>query len=584
MKRRVLLSVVILGLIGAIFYLDASLRPAWLKSLLQLGAPQPLGLLETRALAVGEPAPEFALQDLTGRLVRLSDFRGQKLLLNFWATWCPPCREEMPDFERIYQKHRDQLVVLGVNMQEPAPAVLRFLREEVQVTYPVVLDSDGSVTRGYNVRSYPTTYFIDEQGRLAASGGLLGKFGAFTPEELEHRLEEFLKPSSQRGTSQSQSPPALKRGHLGSKYFSQGELDRIGLSHIDPAQIPYRAALELDLLVVGCPFVDCILSIDGPSFETPSQAASWLKDDDLVMGVFLEGIAKAYPFKILNWHEIVNDTFGPLPVAITFCPLCRSGLVFKRPILEGKLAEFGVSGRLYRSDLVMYDRVTGSFWSQIESAPIVGPLAGEPLRLERLAVEILPWKTWRDLHPQTLVLARPTVATPLGGRPPYNPQGTAFLQDYEQDPYEYQLEALVNYFAGPLLSDKRLNSFAMVIGLEVNGRAKAYLPEAIEQAGLLNDQVGDEPVLVLWNPTLQTVEFFSRRVAELSQPLEFSMAPEGLEDRQTGTLWNLAGEPLRGHLKGRKVKLEKLVGVQSFWFAWRAFHPDTELFLKAQSP
>lgn len=589
MKRGVLLIAVILALVGTIFYLDASLRPAWLKSFFSGATEEPLGLLETRAIEVGVQAPDFALHDLSGRTVRLSDFRGRKVVLNFWASWCPPCKEEMPDFETVYREQRDKLIFLGVNMQEPVDAVQRFLRGEVQVTYPIVLDSDGSVTRGYNVRVYPTTYFLDEQGRFMRIGSLVGKFGPFTREELRQRVGEFLSLGiSQKGgvgdtDRRNQFPP---RARLGSKYFSTGELERIGL-RVNPDEIPYREDLELKLLVTGCPFVDCIKSIDSPSFETPSEAASWLKGTDLVMGVVLEGTVKAYPLKILTRHEIVNDFFGQLPVVITFCPLCNSGLVFKRPVLEGKLAEFGVSGRLYKSDLVMYDRLTGTFWSQIEAAPIVGPLVGEGLSLERFPVEVVPWQNWKTLHPDTLVLARPTLADRLGGRegrPSQSPAAKMFLQDYDQDPYAYQLESTVNYFAGPLLKDKRLDSFATVIGLEVNGSAKAYLPEAIEQVGLLNDTVGGEPVLVVWNPTLTTVEFFSRRLPQQAEPLEFYKEGDCIKDRQTGTPWGFEGEPLSGSLQDRPAKLEKLMGMQSFWFAWLAFHPKTELFVGEQRP
>lgn len=577
MKRGVPLIAMILVLVGTIFYLDASLRPVWLKSVFNGATTQPLGLLETGAIEVGGQAPDFALHDLSGRTVRLSDFRGRRVVLNFWASWCPPCKEEMPDFDRVFQEHRDDLVFLGVNMQESVDAVQRFLREEVQVTYPIVLDSDGSITRGYNVRVYPTTYFLDEQGRFVKIGSLVGKFGPFTREELQQRVGD----ADRRNQS-------LPRARLGSKYFSTGELERIGLREsVNPDEVPYRADLQLELLVTGCPFVDCIKSIDSPSFETPSEAASWLRGNDLVMGVVLEGTAKAYPLKILTWHEIVNDFFGPLPVVITFCPLCNSGLLFKRPVLEGKLAEFGVSGRLYKSDLVMYDQITGTFWSQIEAAPIVGPLVGEALSLERLPVEVVPWQNWKTLHPDTLVLARPTMADRLGGRegrPSQNPAAKMFLQDYDQNPYAYQLEATVNYFAGPLLKDKRIAPFTTVMGLEVNDSSKAYVPEAIQRVGLLNDQIGGEPVLVVWNPTLKTVEFFSRSLPQQAEPLEFHVEGESIKDLQTGTLWNFDGEPLSGSLKDRGAKLEKLMGVQSFWFAWLAFHPQTELYSLDQSP
>lgn len=300
------------------------------------------------------------------------------------------------------------------------------------------------------------------------------------------------------------------------------------------------------------------------------------------MGVVIGETVKAYPLKILTYHEIVNDFSEKLPVVVTFCPLCNSGLVFERPILNGQVAEFGVSGRLYKSDLVMYDRITGTFWSQIEGAPVVGSLVGKDLRLKPLPVDVVPWQNWRALHPDSLVLARPTPADRLGGRAGSstgNPAEKVPIPGYDHDPYQYRLEDTVRSFAGPLFEKKQIAPLVTVIGLELNRSARAYLPEAIERIGLLNDQVGGEPVLVVWNPTLRSVSFFQRRLPQQPEPLEFYIEKGRLKDRKKGTLWDFEGEPLSGPLKEQGAKMEKLVGVRSFWFAWRAFHPKTELFV-----
>ncbi len=216
-------------------------------------------------------------------------------------------------------------------------------------------------------------------------------------------------PKEQATVEQSQvqkSAVEIKTGNLSEefKYFSERELEDLGLQ-IDLSQTKYLADLDLDLLMLGCPIRDCIPSIDGPEFETVAEADSWLKDADLVLGLELNGVVKAYPVKILNWHEIVNDYLNETPIAVTYCPLCNSGLVFVRPIVKNQVLEFGVSGRLYKSDLVMYDRQTGSLWSQIEGRAIVGPLAGEAERLQLLPIDVVPWGSWKQQHPDTLVLA-----------------------------------------------------------------------------------------------------------------------------------------------------------------------------------
>ena len=143
---------------------------------------------------LGEIAPDFALRDLDGSVVKLSDYIGKKLVvLNFWATWCSPCVVEMPDLEEIYQEHMDELVILGIDNQESIDVVNQFLDEEVAVTYPILMDTDGQVTLGYNIFAQPTTFFVDRQGVITPINSFPGKFGAFTPGELIERIDEFLE-------------------------------------------------------------------------------------------------------------------------------------------------------------------------------------------------------------------------------------------------------------------------------------------------------------------------------------------------------------------------------------------------------
>lgn len=408
------------------------------------------------------------------------------------------------------------------------------------------------------------------------------------------------KDESKVEKAQVQKPAVeIKTGNLSEeyKYFSERELEDLGLE-MDLSQTKYLAGLDLDLLMLGCPVRDCIPSIDGPEFETVAQADSWLKDADLVLGLELNGIVKAYPVKILNWHEIVNDYLNETPIAVTYCPLCNSGLVFIRPTLNNKVLEFGVSGRLYKSDLVMYDRQTGSLWSQIEGRAIVGPLAGEAERLKLLPIDVVPWGAWKQQHPDTLVLARPTYATRVGGQKPKEatPEEreaktasraritapgleTAgnFLRDYDIDPYEFYKINNADTFGTPF-SDQRLPAKANVIGVEVGSLAKAYPRELVEKLQLINDKLGEERLLVVRDPGSGKIRIFKRHVPALKKVLEFELSEGKLVDKQTATAWGFDGKSLEGKLKAQNVKLEELVGVPSFWFAWLAFHPQTELF------
>jgi thiol-disulfide isomerase/thioredoxin len=440
-------------------------------------------------------APDFALETLDSKVMQLSELRGRKVILNFWASWCAPCRAEMPDFERVYQQHGDRLTILGINIQEDRQAIEGFLHE-VPVSYPIVLDPQGVAARAYRVIAQPATFWIDEHGRIVQR-----KLGAYTQAELEQNIREFVGVGPAPPTRAS-SASELRRGNLGEKYFSQYDLEFLQIAG-DPGHVAYVADLDLSLLNLGCPARDCIPSIDRPEFETPTEASHWLKPTDLVVSVTHNGVTKAYPVKVLNWHEIVNDDFNGEPVAVTFCPLCNSALVFRRPIVDGKILEFGVSGRLYKSDLVMYDRQTASFWSQIEGRAIIGPLAGT--RLEYIPMEMMTWQRWQERHRIAWVLARPTVYTAVGGqagrskrsqseepqaawrgqatRPQIiDPSGATlsqeFLRDYDLNPYDWYKNDNSNTFGTPF-ADEQLAAKATIWGLELNGAAKAYLPEAV---------------------------------------------------------------------------------------------------------
>jgi thiol-disulfide isomerase/thioredoxin len=537
-------------------------------------------------------APDFALEMLEGRTLQLSELRGRKIVLNFWASWCAPCRKEMPDLERVHRQYGDRVTVVGINIQEDRSSVERFL-QEVPVSYTIALDPQGVAVRAYRVIAQPATFWIDEHGRIVER-----KFGAYTPTELEERAQAFVGPS--RRVAVTAEGPALKRGDLGEKYFSQYDLENLQIAG-DPTRVTYVADLDLGLLDLGCPARDCIPSIDQPEFETPTEAQGWLKPTDLVVSVTYNGATKAYPVKILNWHEIVNDDFNGEPLAITFCPLCNSALVFRRPIVDGKTLEFGVSGRLYKSDLVMYDRQTASFWSQIEGRAIIGPLAGQ--RLEYVPTEMMTWQKWQERYSIAWVLARPTVYTAVGGQPGrpkrtqsqeseehqavwrgqvgkpqiIDPSGAVpsreFLRDYDFDPYSWYKSDNVNTFGTPF-ADERLAAKTTIWGVELNGTAKAYLPEAVAQWGALNDELGGEPILVLWDSEHEMIRFFSRRLAE--RALRFNYRDGQIIDTETQSLWDADGQAQSGPLAG--AQLQKLPGIPAFWFAWLAFHPHTELY------
>ena len=593
MKRKALgLALAVVAGTVAIVGLVPSVRSALLSNVFDRTAtpsqPTELGLVseDTGELKVGDPAPNFRLKTVDGDVIELADYEGdRRVILNFWATWCPPCKAEMPDFEAAYQTHGDELVVLGVDLMESRDVVEKFLRDEVDVSYPILIDSSGEVARGYRLFTQPTTYFIDRQGRIASVGGQPSKNGAFTPEELDQRVESFLDDASTTeansdaaSSSTSSDGSAFRIGDLAGKYFTERQAADMGFD-VDPTRVRYADWVQPDRLMSGGPAPDGIPSIDAPEFQSIQSASQWLQPNDVVLGIERHGEAKAYPIRVLNWHEIVNDTIGGTPIAATYCPLCGSGVVFVRPELDGARAEFGTSGRLYNSDLVMYDRVTGTFWSQIDGSPMVGPLVGEFEELERLPSSMARWAGWKRTHPDGRVLARPTTATAMGGDPPRtdDPDEARRVRDYRRNPYSGYADRERLMF--PVATDDdRLGNKRLVSGVTRQGRSKAYLKSAVQRVGVLNDFVGGAPVLVTWHSQLGDVVVFHRKTQEHPQPLEFKIDDGRLVDTTTGTTWNWSGQAQSGPLADSGVALERVHSMTTFWFAWAAFHPETELF------
>jgi hypothetical protein len=175
--------------------------------------------------------------------------------------------------------------------------------------------------------------------------------------------------------------------------------------------------VPLDQIVSGGPPPDGIPSIDDPKFISIQEANNRLEDSELVLGLSINGDVRAYPLQILLWHEIVNDKVGGVPVAVTYCPLCFTNQVFNRTLENGQTLEFGTSGKLYNSNLVMYDRTTKSLWSQAMAQGIAGKFAG--VKLERIPFDVAYWKEWKQLYSDSKVLSTDTRSTRPYGADPY---------------------------------------------------------------------------------------------------------------------------------------------------------------------
>jgi hypothetical protein len=330
-----------------------------------------------------------------------------------------------------------------------------------------------------------------------------------------------------------------------------------------------RRTIAWEEIISGGPPKDGIPAIDAPTFESVDAAASWLSERDPVI-LYKEGEdIRAYPLAILMWHEIVNDTVGGRPVAVTFCPLCNASIVFDRTF-DGEVLDFGTTGRLRNSDLIMYDRQTETWWQQFTGEGIVGRYAGE--RLAFLPSQVLSFADFAAEFPNAQALARP-----------------AFPRSYGVNPYtRYDSSSQPFLFHGEI--DPRLPATERVAGIALLGEVKAYPFTAVAAAGAINDEVGGTPLVILHKPGVASaldasaisegrdvgsVAVFDRRID--GRTLTFTANGDGLFiDEQTGSTWNILGQAIAGELAGKQ--LTQQIAFDHFWFAWAAFHPETALY------
>lgn len=322
---------------------------------------------------------------------------------------------------------------------------------------------------------------------------------------------------------------------------------------------------------------DAIPAIDDPLYATAAEAISFMDPDEQVIGLVINGDARAYPLPILASHEIVNDIIGDEPVAVTWCPLCYTALVFSRQVNERvEPLSFGVSGKLLRNTLVMYDRQSESLWSQLYGAAVDGPLQGA--RLSFFPSVLTEWQAWREEQPETLVLSKPLTCVQFKcGTYAENPRGS-----YDVDPYAgYYESAEEGVLNRQLPRDEGHNSGRpkeRVLGLRLGGVQRAY-PEAIlKNQPLINDVIKGQPVLVWFDPGTSTGAAFGRQVD--GRTLSFDQAPDEsntLIDEQTGTLWSaVTGQAISGPLRGQR--LPSLVVTPAFAFGWYGYFPDSETY------
>lgn len=323
---------------------------------------------------------------------------------------------------------------------------------------------------------------------------------------------------------------------------------------------PDKMKIRLEEIAWGGVRVDGIPSLDNPKLIA-AEDADYLIDSDLVFGVEINGDIRAYPLRIMGWHEMFNETIGGVPVALAYCTLCGAGILFETQV-EGREEPFvfGSSGFLYRSNKLMFDRETDSLWNQFTGEPVAGPLVDSGIKLKIRPVAITSWAHWKEANPTTKVLSLDT-----GHRRNYG-SGEVY-KEYFASP-DLMFPALIR-------NDEQLAGKDYVFGIRDVAAAKAWPVGVFESGVVINDAVGARDIVLVGDAETRTVRAYDRAGNEFEKsdkPGHLSLAGED---------WTVGEEFLVGP---DGTQLARVPGHVSYWFAWDSYlGVESELY-SAEEP
>ena len=312
--------------------------------------------------------------------------------------------------------------------------------------------------------------------------------------------------------------------------------------------LPENLKIRLEEIVWGGVPADGIPSLDAPDLIAATNA-TYMVDSDLVFGVEINGDVRAYPLRIMGWHEMLNDTIGGVPVALAYCTLCGAGILFETQI-EGRKKPliFGSSGLLYRSNKLMFDRGTGSLWNQFTGQPISGPLVNKGITLKIRPITITSWGKWQALNPTTKILS----------------VETGHARDYGSG------VVYKDYFSSPDLmfpvrvqnNNQNLKRKDYVFGIRDFGASKAWPVSAFANQSVINDQIGTKNIVLIGDAQTRTVRAYERGALTFNQ-----LSKDGILSNDVG-LWKITESALIGP---NKQKRPRVPGQISYWFAWDSY-------------
>ena len=393
--------------------------------------------------------------------------------------------------------------------------------------------NDASLPYLVDLASIPNPYL----GRVYSR--LLGRYGHQETENL-HDIPSLFSPSD---------PADDTAAYLAFKAQLFSTVDPQFAAFLDPSAPRLIAAREV---VWGGVVVDGIPPLESPAYISPAQATDWINPDDDVIGVNIDGDARAFPLRIIGWHEMVNDTVGGRPVSLAYCTLCGSAILYDGRV-ETTVYRFGTSGLLYRSNKLMYDRVTQTLWDQFTGKPVWGTLAGGDVRLSTLPVVQTTWAAWLAANPDTLVLDINT-----GFRRDYSP-GAAYREYFASDD---------TLFIAPERDD-RLGQKDNVVVLRLGDAVTAYPVTVLAEQQVIHDRVGDVPVVVVATPDGSGGRGFE------SGGRTFRLNPDGRLQDEAGEFWSITED---GLVADGGARLARIPGHNAFWFAIANHTPGARLF------
>ncbi len=348
------------------------------------------------------------------------------------------------------------------------------------------------------------------------------------------------------------------------------------LSIIDPRfadflQDEHPGNIRVEEIQWGGVRVDGIPALDNPTMLTAGEA-DYVNSNDAVFGIFLNGEARAYPLRILDWHEMANDVVGGVPVSLAYCTLCGAAVAFDGRAPDGNTYDFGSSGFLFRSNKLMYDRQTNTLWNQLTGEPVLGELADSGIQLGILPVVLTTWEEWLALHPDTLVVDIDT-----GFNRDYRP-GAAYGDYFAYDDTMFPVWQ----------RNDRLQPKDQIYAVRINDVPRAYPIELLAAEKVVNDELGGEAIVLVAPGEILQIEGESLRSGEVTYEAGSAVrayargdhtfelgTDEGTLLDETGSAWQITEEALIG--PGGE-ELHRLGGHLAYWFGWYAFFPNTSVY------